>query len=74
MKKKSVSKKSTWGGARSGAGRKAVDDKRLKITITADPDILEMIDRYAEQEEIKRSIAIERLCIIGLKKKKFYEK
>ena len=45
----------TWGGARSGAGRKAVDpeDKRVQIVITIDRDTREKLKAISRARKIR---------------------
>lgn len=45
----------TWGGARSGAGRKAVDpeDKRVQIVITIDRDTREKLKAISKARKIR---------------------
>ena len=45
----------TWGGARSGAGRKAVDpeDKRVQMVITIDRDTREKLKAISKARKIR---------------------
>ena len=45
----------TWGGARSGAGRKAVDpeDKRVQMVITIDQDTRDKLKAISKARKIR---------------------
>lgn len=45
----------TWGGARSGAGRKPIDpeDKRVQIVITIDQDTREKLKAISRARKIR---------------------
>lgn len=43
----------TWGGARPGAGRKAVSDKRVQMTITIDRETRDRLKAMAKQQHVR---------------------
>lgn len=56
------------GGSRSGAGRPPVGGARkIQITIGLPPEVLELVDRYAEKTSQSRSQAIGELLADALK-------
>lgn len=53
----------TWGGARSGAGRKAVDpeDKRVQIVITIDRDTRDKLKAISRARKIRTGRLIDEM-------------
>jgi hypothetical protein len=58
------------GGKRKGAGRPPgkPDERFKRVSLTLSPDALALIDAYALEHKMSRSAAVEKLCLVGLKK------
>jgi metal-responsive CopG/Arc/MetJ family transcriptional regulator len=57
------------GGKRTGAGRPAgnPDERYRKVSLSLSPEVLALIDEYAQAHEMSRSAAVEKLIGVGLK-------
>ena len=54
-------KEKTWGGARPGAGRKPVDDKRVQMVITIDRETRDRLKAMARERHVRPGRVIDSL-------------
>jgi hypothetical protein len=59
------------GGKRPGAGRPPgnPDERFRRVSLTLSPDALALIDKYALENNLTRSAALEKLARLGLQQR-----
>lgn len=58
--------RSTWGGARPGAGRKVKARPRKVLSISLDPEIVRQVEVRSARYNFNRSLTIEKALIAWL--------
>ncbi len=54
-----MSSGNNWGGRREGAGRPAVEKKKVSFTVRVHPDVASWMDREAKRREVSKGVLLE---------------